>query len=276
MSSTRLTKPQRTPIVLRKPLVSTTLLGAALLALAMPTPTTLAAGSSPKAARTDSLVAAGGTEQDPTLPVEVESTGRRSLSESSDGWYARYLRAPQTVACLGQSDAQCREQRLEVTSESKGDLVCKTLMPLPDGTNEERRTLVPPGRTKAVAEAFLPADQTLKLRTVSCEALPSPPPPNPAPPSGCRPEIFAGPSVDAFYPDLSRRLQEEGPVAVYFRLEQEEGPATHIRVGQSSLSAQLDEAAMLYIANQTFRVSCPKHEFRLRVRFRLQDEAKAP
>jgi TonB family protein len=82
--------------------------------------------------------------------------------------------------------------------------------------------------------------------------------------------------VDAFYPELSRRLQEEGPVAVYFRLEQEEGAATAIRVGQSSLSAQLDEAAMLYIANQTFRVACPKHEFRLRVRFRLQDEVKSP
>lgn len=276
MPPIRLIRTQRIPIVLRKPLVSILLPGVAFLALAIPAPTTLAAGSSPKTARADSLLAAGGTEQDPTLPVEVESTGRKSLPDSADGWYARYLRAPQTVACLGQSDTQCREQRLEVTSESKADLVCKTLMPLPDGTNEERRALVPPGRTKAVAEAFLPADQTLKLRTVSCEALPSPPPPDPAPPTGCRPEIIAGPAVDAFYPDLSRRLQEEGPVAVYFRLEQEEGPATNVRVGQSSLSAQLDEAAMLYIANQTFRVSCPKHEFRLRVRFRLQDEAKAP
>jgi TonB family protein len=88
--------------------------------------------------------------------------------------------------------------------------------------------------------------------------------------------VIAGPPVDAFYPDISRRLLEEGPVTVYFRLEQAEGPATNIWVGQSSLSAQLDEAAALYIANQTFKVACPQNQFRLRVRFKLQDEAPPP
>lgn len=235
-----------------------------------------AAASSPTKTKAEILPAAAGTELDATLPVEVESTGRKALGEGTDGWYARYLRAPQTVECLGQADSQCREQRLEITSDAKVDLICKTMMPLADGTNEERRALVPPGRTKSIAEAFLPADQTLKLRTVSCEALPPPPALDPPPPSGCRPQVIAGPPVDAFYPDISRRLQEEGPVTVYFRLEEAEGAATNIWVGQSSLSSQLDEAATLYIANQTFKVDCPKNQFRLRVRFKLQDEERTP
>ena len=239
-------------------------------------PTALAAGTNPGKSRDELVLATGGTALDPTLPVEVESTGRKTVGETTDGWYARYLRAPQTVDCLGQAETQCREQKLEVASDSKVDLVCKTLVPLSDGTNEERRVLIPPGRTKALAEAFLPADQTLKLRTVSCEALPAPPALDPPPPSGCRPEIIAGPPIDAFYPDISRRLQEEGPVVVYFRLEKPEGPASALYIGQSSFSAQLDEAAALYIANQTFKVACPQNNFRLRVRFKLQDEEKAP
>lgn len=237
---------------------------------------TYAAGSSPGKTKTADISAAGGTELDPTLPVEVESTGRKEVGTAGDGWYARYLRAPQPVECLGQAETQCREQRLEVSSEAKTDLICKTLVPLADGTNDERSILLPAGRTKTVAEAFLPTDQSLKLRTVSCAVLPPPPPLDPAPPAGCRPEITAGPGVEDFYPDLSRKLGEEGPVTVYFRLEQAEGQAMQIQVGQSSLSAQLDQAAMLYIANQTFKVACPGNQFRLRVRFKLQEAAPAP
>ncbi|MEY4377458.1 MAG: hypothetical protein RJB26_2008 [Pseudomonadota bacterium] len=234
------------------------------------------AGSSPGKTKADEVPVATGTELDATLPVEVESTGRKEVGNSGDGWYARYLRAPQTVECLGQAGSQCREQRLEVTSDAKTDLICKTLVPMADGTNDERSVMLTAGRTKTIAEAFLPADQTLKLRTVTCQTLPTAPALDPAPPAGCRPEITAGPGVEAFYPDLSRKLGEEGPVTVYFRLEQAEGQATAIQVGQSSLSAQLDEAAMLYIANQTFKVACPAHQFRLRVRFKLQEEVPAP
>jgi len=235
-----------------------------------------AAGSSPGKMQAAELPTASGTELDSTLPVEVESTGRKDVGTAGDGWYARYLRAPQTVDCLGNAGTQCREQRLEVTSEAKTDLICKTLVPLADGTNDERSVMLPAGRTKTVAEAFLPTDQTLKLRTVSCSILPAPPALDPAPPAGCRPEITAGPGVEAFYPDVSRRLQQEGPVTVYFRLDQAEGQAMQIQVGQSSLSPELDQAAMLYIANQTFKVACPGNQFRLRVRFKLQDEVPAP
>lgn len=234
------------------------------------------AGSSPGKTKADEIPVATGTELDSTLPVEVESTGRKAVGTAGDGWYARYLRAPQTVECLGQTGTQCREQRLEVTSEAKTDLICKTLVPMADGTNDERSIMLTAGRTKTVAEAFLPADQTLKLRTVTCDTLPAAPPLNPAPPAGCRPEITAGQGVEAFYPALSRKLGEEGPVTVYFRLDQPEGQAMQIQVGQSSLSAELDQAAMLYIANQTFKVACPGNQFRLRVRFKLQEEVPAP
>lgn len=235
-----------------------------------------AAGTAVGKSKDAEMSVAEGTALDSTLPVEVESTGRKPVGTSGDGWYARYLRAPQTVDCLGQAGTQCREQRLEVTSEAKTDLICKTLVPMADGTNDERSIMLTAGRTKTVAEAFLPADQTLKLRTVSCDTLPPAPALNPAPPAGCRPEITAGPGVEAFYPDLSRKLGEEGPVTVYFRLDQTEGQAMQIQVGQSSLSAELDQAAMLYIANQTFKVACPGNQFRLRVRFKLQEEAPAP
>jgi len=230
------------------------------LALAsVTTPLATAAGSSPGKMQATDLPTPSGTELDSTLPVEVESTGRKTVGAGSDGWYARYLRAPQTVDCLGNAGTQCREQRLEVTSEAKTDLICKTLVPMADGTNDERSIMLPSGRTKTVAEAFLPSDQSLKLRTVSCDLLP------------------AAPALDpAFYPDMSRRLQQEGPVTVYFRLDQPEGQAMQIQVGQSSLSPELDQAAMLYIASQTFKVACPGNQFRLRVRFKLQDEAPAP
>ncbi len=247
------------------------------LALAsVTTPLATAAGSSPGKMQATDLPTASGTELDSTLPVEVESTGRKTVGAGSDGWYARYLRAPQTVDCLGNAGTQCREQRLEVTSEAKTDLICKTLVPMADGTNDERSIMLPSGRTKTVAEAFLPSDQSLKLRTVSCDLLPAAPALDPAPPAGCRPEVVSGPGVEAFYPDMSRRLQQEGPVTVYFRLDQPEGQAMQIQVGQSSLSPELDQAAMLYIASQTFKVACPGNQFRLRVRFKLQDEAPAP
>ena len=239
-------------------------------------PSSIAAGSSPGKMQATDLPTPSGTELDSTLPVEVESTGRKTVGTGTDGWYARYLRAPQTVDCLGNADTQCREQRLEVTSEAKTDLICKTLVPMADGTNDERSIMLPSGRTKTVAEAFLPTDQSLKLRTVSCDTLPAAPALDPAPPAGCRPEVVSGPGVEAFYPDMSRRLQQEGPVTVYFRLDQPEGKAMQIQVGQSSLSPELDQAAMLYIANQTFKVTCPGNQFRLRVRFKLQDEAEAP
>ena len=249
----------------------------ACLALAsVTTPLAIAAGSSPGKMQATDLPTASGIELDSTLPVEVESTSRKTVGTGSDGWYARYLRAPQTVDCLGNAGTQCREQRLEVTSEAKTDLICKTLVPMADGTNDERSIMLPAGRTKTVAEAFLPADQSLKLRTVSCDTLPAAPALDPAPPAGCRPEVVSGPGVEAFYPDMSRRLQQEGPVTVYFRLDQPEGQAMQIQVGQSSLSPELDQAAMLYIASQTFKVACPGNQFRLRVRFKLQDEAPAP
>ena len=161
-------------------------------------PLSIAAGSSPGKMQATDLPTPSGTELDSTLPVEVESTGRKTVGTGTDGWYARYLRAPQTVDCLGNADTQCREQRLEVTSEAKTDLICKTLVPMADGTNDERSIMLPSGRTKTVAEAFLPTDQSLKLRTVSCDTLPAAPAPDPAPPAGCRPEIVSGPGVEAF------------------------------------------------------------------------------
>ncbi len=217
------------------------------------------------------LAPALGTDLDPTLPVEVESTPRQLIGEGGEGWTARYLRAPQTVECLGRSDLQCREQRLEVTNEAKVDLLCKALVPTEEDGSDERLVLVPPGRKKTVAGAFLVADRTLKLRTVRCETLPVLPDLAPAPPTGCRPESIAGQGVEAFYPPLSRQLLEEGPVTVYFRLESAEGKATQLQVVQSSLSTQLDQAALLYVANQTFKTACPQHQFRLRVRFRIDD-----
>jgi TonB family protein len=232
---------------------------------------TAGVGSSAVKGAAVDMAPALGTDLDPTLPVEVESTPRKLIGEAGDGWTARYLRAPQTVECLGRSDLQCREQRLEVTNEAKFDLLCKALVPNTEGESDDRLVLVPPGRTKTVAGAFLEADQTLKLRTVSCETLPALPSLDPAPPDGCRPESIAGQGVDAFYPPLSRQLLEEGPVTVYFRLEAAEGQATQLQVMQSSLSAQLDQAALRYVQSQTFKTTCPQHQFRLRVRFRIED-----
>lgn len=238
----------------------------ALLATAVPV-AAFGAGSTP--ASGTSATGAQSTALDPTLPVEVETGSRQVIGDGV--WFARYLRAPQTVECLSNKEAQCRDQRLEVVNESKVDLLCKAMVPTVDGNSEERQVLVPQERTREVAAGFLSGDQSLKLRTVTCSALPPMPALDPAPPAGCRPEAIDGQGLEAFYPAVSRALQEEGPVTVYFKLMEPEGKATGIFVGQSSLSQQLDQAAMLYIANLTFKTACPKSQFRLRVRFKLTD-----
>jgi TonB family protein len=88
-------------------------------------------------------------------------------------------------------------------------------------------------------------------------------------PTECRFQIARPVNVSDYYPPASRRLGEEGPVALQFVLTKKEGKPTRIQVIGSSLFDRLDAAAVKAAGDMVFTTACPGRDFRMQLTFDL-------
>jgi TonB family protein len=90
-------------------------------------------------------------------------------------------------------------------------------------------------------------------------------------PKGCEFHVLDAPDLGSYYPAVSRRLSEQGPVVLTFVLPSARGTPTGVAVAGSSLFARLDQAAIDYVSQMVFESPCPATRYELLVRFKLED-----
>lgn len=187
-------------------------------------------------------------------------------------WYYRVVRSEQLKRCRFRGAPSCTEARFEVANRSNRILECRAQAQLSGNNNEgvshlEMPGVVPPGSTRALLTTLLPGEVAVSSSTATCEERE---PLGPLEvPAECHFQIARPVSVSDYYPTLSRRLGEQGPVALHFVLAQKEGKATNIEVIGSSLFERVDAAAVKAVGDIVFTTACPGHDFRMQLLFDL-------
>jgi TonB family protein len=187
-------------------------------------------------------------------------------------WSYRVVRSERPEPCRFHGAPECVGVRLEVENHSNRTLECRAQMELSGNNNEgvphvEMPGIVLPGKLRPLLTTLLPAATTVTSGTASCtEREPFPPLDVPA---ECRFQVVRPVKVSDYYPAASRRVREEGTVALQFQLAEKEGKPSHIQVIGSSLFERLDAAAMKAAGDIVFATACPGRDFRLQLTFEL-------
>jgi len=189
-------------------------------------------------------------------------------------WRYRQLRLDTPAICRANEPKDCITNVLLVENHSADTLECAARI-IYDGVNNENLSsmtsvrVVLPKETRDVMRDHAKPDVAVTAAVVECKARAAQPLLNV--PKECRFQVVDAAQLEAFYPEASRRIAEDGPVDLEFTLEQPQGHATAISVFGSSLSERLDAAAVKYLESVTFSSPCPGTRYQLRVRFKLQE-----
>jgi TonB family protein len=212
-------------------------------------------------------------------PIAVDSgAGDSPFSEpnvlASGTWRYRVAVLYQHQLCRKGGKPECARKGVEIDNSSGSTLECDATLELDgvdvDGQSHlQRRGVVPPHRRGPVLQVSLPPATTVKSVTAQCVARA--PLPRLDTPAQCQAQIVKTINLEDYYPATSRRILEEGPVALQYTLTNSEGSPTDIRVVGSSLSDRLDAAAVKALSDMGMKTNCPGQPLRLRLMFKLLD-----
>lgn len=189
-------------------------------------------------------------------------------------WRSIVKRTGEPWACGPKEKAQrCVEHSLVVDNLSPRTLECSAdfvYTPAQGATITDAQVpgLVLPNTSREIRGRVTVSDTKAEVARLDCrERAPYQRVPKTA---GCKYEMF-GKLFETYYPEAAVRQALEGPVVVSFLLDEGNGPAKDVKVGESSLVPLLDQAALRFIAEQRFTTGCPGTRFDLRMRFELRD-----
>jgi TonB family protein len=216
--------------------------------------------------------------------ADATRTARRGESEevgaaqplATGSWRARLVRGPATVVCPGSLEPQCSAVDLIIENASRNILECSAKLTLADRREQgavTRAAVILPASYRTALHLALPATVSVASHEAHCQARPALPPLGNWP--KCEPHWVRGGRLDDYYPDISLRRGEAGPVMIQVTLTRPEGHPGSVSVVGSSLFEHLDKAAVRYVENSVYAAPCPGTTWRFPVNFELAPETPA-
>lgn len=171
----------------------------------------------------------------------------------------------------------CVASSAYVHNTSERTIKCRVTLKLnhPDDSGRTEITgegLVIPRATESLATARGEAARAPSKAITKCkisDASLSPPPP-------CDFKITAAPNPDFYYPDESRRREEQGDVVLNFLVDPAAKRLRDIRVSESSGYRSLDVAALKVGRQMRAITSCPDRRRSVKVKFRVKTTDPVP
>lgn len=188
-------------------------------------------------------------------------------------WAYRVVRSEQLEPCRFRGAPECTRIRIEVENRSTRAIECHAKAVLDGGNHEGTSSIESPGvvgagKARSILSTLMMPATTVSLSTATCQERE--PFPHLDTPSECKFQVIRPITVSDYYPATSRRIDEEGLVAVQFTLAAKEGKAFNIRVIGSSLFDRLDAAAIKAVGDIVFSTACPGKDFRMQLDFNLE------
>jgi TonB family protein len=206
---------------------------------------------------------------------ELELSSPRTLP--SGFWQYRVMRGAELTNCGMQSERPTYAwHTVHLENVSNDTITCKVQLTCTGRqcfptTTLSANAVVSPKQQATVIRACIQPNDTYEIQADCQRRAPRAPlkiPPN------CRYDLIRTVSLDEFYPPLSQRLRDRGPVDVAFTLPTAEGVPSDPEVVGSSLSPRLDEAALKAARTLRLRTNCPGTRFEMHLNFELDADGR--
>jgi TonB family protein len=130
------------------------------------------------------------------------------------------------------------------------------------------RALVPERSSRGIVVSA--AERSINASTFDADCTPRAPLPPLDTPATCKYEVVQPVTISDYYPDESRKNNEEGPVVVEFTVKGKAAHPVDVKVVASSLFPKLDEAGVKAVSDMVMSSNCKNSRHRLRMTFQLQ------
>jgi len=207
---------------------------------------------------------------------ESEQVGE-SQPLGTGSWRARLVSGPPGVVCPGSLEPKCRAVDLVIENASRNILECSAQLTLADRHQQapvSRPAVILPASYRIALHLALPPAVSVAAHEAHCQARPPLPPLDNWP--KCVPRWLRGGKLSDYYPEISERRGEAGPVMIQMTLTRPEGHPGSVSVVGSSLFEHLDKAAVRFVENSVYAAPCPGTTWRFPVNFELAPEPAAP
>jgi TonB family protein len=132
----------------------------------------------------------------------------------------------------------------------------------------EAKAVVSEKSVRAVVVSL--ATRGVNARTFEAQCTPRAPLPPLSTPSNCKYQVVKPVSISDYYPPLSRRDGEEGPVVVEFSVGEKPASPSDVKVVSSSLLPRLDQGAVEAVKAMVLSSNCSQGRYRLKLSFQLE------
>lgn len=219
-----------------------------------------------------SAPAPGGTPA--PSPIVKEADGH-SFELETGAWSYTLIRDETPRSCgATAADKVCVKRTVFVTNGSDQELECKAYIKY-EGTDAEGReqtdgqAVVSRKTLRAVTSSLAERGVNASLFEAICKPRPPLPPLHTR--DGCKYEVVKPVNISDFYPQESRQKDEQGPVVVEFTVPGKASNPTNVTVIATSLSPQLDQAAVRAVSAMVMSSECRNQRYRLRLNFQLEE-----
>lgn len=207
--------------------------------------------------------------------IELELSSPHSLPNGF--WQYRMMRDSELTQCGMQSERIVYAwHTLHLENVSNDTITCKVQLTCTGGqcfptTSTTASAVISPKQQATVIRACMKPDDTYEVKADCQRRAPRAPLKIPA---NCRYDAVGSPQLDSFYPQLSQRLRDRGPVDLAFTLPATEGAVSDPEVVGSSMNARIDEAALKAVRSLRVRTNCPGTRFEMRLNFELDADGR--
>jgi TonB family protein len=217
-----------------------------------------------------SLVASAADE------IDLELSPPRSLP-GGGFWQYRVRRGADLTSCgIENMRAIFSWHTVHVENLSRDTLTCSVKltcgggMCFPTTSTTGKSVISPKGQATVIRACMRPED--MYQIDANCQQRPARAPLK-IPPN-CKYDLAGAAQLDSFYPVVSMRLREQGPVDLAFTLREKEGAASDAEVVGSSLNPRIDEAALKALRSFRLRTTCPGTRFEMRLNFDVDADGR--
>lgn len=202
----------------------------------------------------------------------VTEADGRSIELPSGVWSYSLYRDDTLRACGEKGEARCFLRMVYVRNGSDQTLECTGKIAY-GGTDilgkssTEYRALVPEKSMRAIVISA--AEQSVNATTFDADCLARPPLPPLDTPKTCKYEVVKPVSIADYYPEESRKANEQGPVVLEFVVKGAADHPTSVKVVSGSLYPRIDAAAVKAVSDMVLSSSCKQSKFRLKLTFKL-------
>jgi TonB family protein len=215
--------------------------------------------------------APGGT---PAPSAIVKEADGHSFELPGGAWSYTLVRDETPRYCGEKADKTCVKRTVFVTNGSDQELECKAYIKY-DGVDAQGKpqadaqAVVSKQRLRSVVWSL--AEPGVNAATFEATCTPRAPLPPLKTEANCKYEVVKPVNISDFYPELSRQMDEQGPVVVEFSVPGKATSPTDVKVVASSLSPRLDQGAIQAVSAMVMSSPCKNQRYRLKLNFQLEE-----